>query len=234
MFKAKVPGEGLLSPAFRPYVLEAETSYHQLRRTHPLTFAGFRQSPWYHQGILALESSQLTVRSPFLDNDFVRTVFRAPQTDTINGDIRLRLIREGSPRLGAIPSDLGYGGARSLPASSMSRAILNFTFKAEYAYDYGMPQWLSRTDHFFSPFHFERLFLGRHKPSHFRIWYKGILADYVRDILLDERTLSRPYFDRKVVEAIVEGHTRKGLNYTSLLHKLLSVELLHRTLLDVR
>ena len=234
MFKAKAPAEGLLNPEFLPLIRQAEQSYTRLRREHPLTFAAFRQSPWYHQGILALENSQLTVRSPYLDNDFVQTVFRAPANDTINGDIRLRLIKEGNPSLGAMRTDLGYGGASNGPMSSLSRAILNFTFKAEYAYDYGMPQWLSRTDHFFAPLHFERLFLGRHKPSHFRIWYRGALSSYVREILLDERTLSRPYLDRKTVEYIVEGHTRRGLNYTSLIHKLLSVELLHRVFLDSR
>ena len=46
---------------------------------HPLSFAVFRQAPWHHYGILALEQTKLTVRTPFLDNDFVRTVFRAPE-----------------------------------------------------------------------------------------------------------------------------------------------------------
>lgn len=233
MFKTIRPPEGLFNSEFLLLVRQAENTYGALRRERPLTFAAFRQSPWYHQGILALESSQLTVRSPYMDNNFVRTVYRCPHADALNGDIRLRLIKEGSPALGAIRTDLGYGGSAG-PMSSISRAILNFTFKAEYAYDYGMPQWLSRTDHFFSACHFERLFLGHHKPSHFRIWYKGALSNYVREMLLDERTLSRPFLERKAVEAIVEGHTRRGLNYTSLIHKLLSVELLHRIFLDTQ
>ena len=76
---------------------------------------------------------------------------------------------------------------------------MEFTFKAEYAYDYGMPQWLSRIDHFLSPLRLERLFLGRHKLLHFRVWYRDALADYVREILLDRRTLSRPYFEPKAL-----------------------------------
>jgi asparagine synthase (glutamine-hydrolysing) len=54
----------------------------------------------------------------------------------------------------------------------------------------------------------------------------------VREILLDGRTLSRPYLDAKTVEAIVNGHTKGGLNYTSAIHKLLTLELLHRLFLD--
>jgi len=95
-----------------------------------------------------------------------------------------------------------------------------------------MPQWLSRTDYMLSPLHLERLFLGRHKTSHFRVWYRDVLAGYVRDMLLDKRTLSRPYLETKRVEAIVNGHTKEGLNYTTAIHKLLSMELLQRLFLD--
>jgi len=233
MFKAVTPPEGLLNPDFMPFIRRAQETYGELRREHPLTFAAFRQSPWYHQGILALENSQLTVRSPYLDNDFVRTVFRAPKQDTVNGDIRLRLIKEGDPILGRMQTDLGFGGNGGV-FSKISRGMLHFTFKAEYAYDYGMPQWLSRTDDLLSALHLERMFLGRHKVSHFRIWYKGALSKYVREILLDERTLSRPYLERGAVEEVVEGHTRRGLNYTSSIHKLLSLELLHRAFFDAQ
>ncbi len=231
MFKAMPPPEGLFTPEFLPSVRQAENTYAGLRREHPLTFAAFRQSPWYHQGILSLESSQLTVRSPYMDNDFVRTVYRGPKIDNVNGDIRLRLIREGSPALGNIRTDRGMGGNGGM-VSAITRNALEFTFKAEYAYDYGMPQWLSRTDNMLSPLHLENLFLGRHKTSHFRIWYRDALAGYVRDMLLDKRTLSRPYLDPKRVEAIVNGHTKGGLNYTSAIHKLLSMELLQRIFLD--
>jgi asparagine synthase (glutamine-hydrolysing) len=231
MFKPMPAPEGLFKSEFLPNVSRAADTYAELRREHPVTFAAFRQSPWYHQGVLALESSQLTVRSPYLDNQFVRTIFRAPRTNGLNGDIRLRLIRDGSPELARIRTDRGACGDPGL-ASAASRGFQEFTFKAEYAYDYGMPQWLARIDHLASPLHLEKLFLGRHKLSHYRVWYRDALAGYVREMLLDERTLSRPYLERKGVKAVVNGHTKQGLNYTSAIHKLLSVELLHRLLLD--
>jgi asparagine synthase (glutamine-hydrolysing) len=231
MFKAVVPPLELFRPEFLSYVRQAEDTYAELRREHPLTFAAFRQSPWYHQGVLSLESTQLTVRSPYLDNGVVQTIFREPKLDGLNGDIRLRLIRDGSPTLAALRTDRGVGGSNRL-AAAFSRAYLEFTFKAEYAYDYGMPQWVSRVDHALAPLHLERLWLGRHKLSHFRVWYRDVLSEYVREILLDRRTLSRPYLEPKAVEAMVNGHTREGLNYTSMIHKLLTLELLHRLFLD--
>jgi asparagine synthase (glutamine-hydrolysing) len=112
------------------------------------------------------------------------------------------------------------------------RAWLEFTFKAEYAYDYGMPQWVAKIDHFFSPLHLERLFLGRHKFAHFRVWYRDALSGYVRDILLDSRTLARPYLNRQGVESVVRGHLKGDRNYTSEIHQLLTLELVNRLLVE--
>jgi len=234
MFKPVAPPEGLFSPDFLPRVDQARDTYARVRREHPVTFAAFRQSPWYHHGILALEQSQLTVRSPYLDNDFVRAVFHAPNHDANGHDIRLRLISDGSAALWRIRTDRGIGGNSGSLVSALSRNFLEFTFKAEYAYDYGMPQWLARVDHLCSPLHFERLFLGRHKLLHFRLWYRDKLAEYVRQMLLDPLTLSRPYLNRKSVEAVVEGHVKGDRNHTTEIHKLLTLELLHRLFFDPR
>jgi len=235
MFKPMPPAPGMYSSDFLKYVDEAKDTYSSIRRQNPVTFAAFRQSPWYHHGILALEQSQLTVRSPFLDNDFVRTVYRAPMEDSsTHDDIRLKLIRAGSPQLAAVRSDRGVGGNSGKIHSAIVRAFLEFTFKAEYAYDYGMPQWVARTDHLFSGLHLEKLFLGRHKLLHFRLWYKTVLAKYVREMLLDSRTLSRGYLHPQRVEAIVRGHLDEGRNYTTEIHKLLTLELLQRQFFDAQ
>jgi asparagine synthase (glutamine-hydrolysing) len=87
-------------------------------------------------------------------------------------------------------------------------------------------------DHTFAPLHLERLWMGRHKLFHFRWWYRTILANYVREILLDSRTLARPYLRRKGVEDIVLGHLKGNRNYTTPIHRLLSLELLHRLFID--
>jgi asparagine synthase (glutamine-hydrolysing) len=232
-FKPATPAPGLFTPNLLPYVAAAHQTYAGLIQGHPTTFAAFRQAPWHHYGILSLEQTQLAVRTPFLDNDFVRTAFRAPQVVTANNDVRVRLIGDGSAALQRIRTDRGFGGKPGL-ASWVDRKFQTFTFKAEYAYDYGMPQWLAGLDHFFSPLKLERLFLGRHKVYHYRVWYRDILANYVKEMLLDSRTLSRPYLERKGVEAIVHGHLKGGRNYTTEIHRLLSLELLQRLFVDAR
>src|SRR5262249_3449818 len=210
------------------YVRKAKATYSTLIRQHPLSFSAFRQAPWHYEPILALDRTQVTVRTPFLDNDFVRMVFRAPRSASTNNALRVRLIGDGNAALQRIRTDRGFSGPPGHILAAASRGFLEFTFKAEYVYDYGMPQWLAQIDHLLSPLQFERLFLGRHKLLHFRVWYRDALSEYVRQILLDPRTLSRPYIERKGLEAIVCGHLKGDRNYTVEIHKLLTLELLHR------
>ena len=231
MFKPMLPADGLFKGDMIESVRQAYGTYAAVRRVHPVTFAAFRQSPWYHHGVLALEQTHLTVRSPFLDNDFVAGVYRAPMSEH-DDDVRLRLIIGGNRELSRIPSDRGVGGGLNPVSSALLRAYLEFTFKADYACDYGMPQWASRMNSWLSPIPFERLFLGRHKFLHYRVWYRDALSKYVQEILLDSRTLSRPFLDRANVEAAVTGHVKGYRNSTTAIHKLLTMELLFRQFFD--
>jgi asparagine synthase (glutamine-hydrolysing) len=235
-FKPVNPTPGLFRFEFLAYVHKASETYAAVAQGHPVSFAVFRQAPWHHYGLLALEQTQISVRTPYLDNDLVRTVFRAPNAsftqDAANNDVCLRLIADGNQALRSIRTDRGLGGKRNGFYAAALRNVLEFTFKAEYAYDYGMPQWMAQIDHLFAPLHFERLFLGRHKFCHFRVWYRDALAAYVREMLLDSRSLSRPYLNANVVERMVRGHLQGTRNYTSEIHNLLTLELIHRLFLD--
>jgi asparagine synthase (glutamine-hydrolysing) len=233
-FKPVDPTPGLFRPELLSHIPAASATYAGLLRGHPLSFAVFRQAPWHHYGLLALEETQLTLRTPYLDNDFVRTVFRAPQSALASQDISLRLISGGNAALQRIRTDRGLGGEGSHLRAVIARGLLDFTYKAEYAYDYGMPQWVAGIDHLFSAFHLERLFLGRHKFYHFRVWYRDILSKYVKEMLLDPQTLSRPYLDRKRLEMIVRRHIEGERNYTLAIHQVLTLEHIHRLFLDPR
>lgn len=238
MFKAARPMPGLFNQDFLPFADAAIETYNNQLSGHAVSFTAFRQAPWHQYGLLGLEQTQLTVRSPYLDNDLVRTAFRAPNSAIVktdlfeNNDACSRMIADGNKPLQEIRTDRGLGGPPGKWMTPIVRSFLEFTFRAEYAYDYGMPQWLARIDHALSPLHLERLFLGRHKFCHFRVWYKDTLANYVRAILLDPRTLARPYLEVKGVENIVHGHLKGDHNYTTEIHKLLTLELVHRQFLD--
>jgi len=229
MFNAAAPSAGLFEPLQEQIGAGIET-YNAARRVHPISFVAFRQSPWHHYGVLGLEQTQVAIRSPFLDNGVVKTAYRAPGPDTIaaNEKVRARLIRDGNPALAKIRTDRGSGGLNS----ALTHLYLEFFFKAEYAYDMGMPQWMARLDHMFAPLHLERIWLGRHKAFHFRVWYRDQLRDYVRQILLDDRSLARPYVNRAGVERVVNGHLRGDENHTDEIHRLLALELAHRLFVE--
>jgi asparagine synthase (glutamine-hydrolysing) len=231
-FKPVEPPIGLFQAEFSSYLGQAKQTYESLISLHPLSFSVFRQAPWHHYGLQALEQTQLTLRSPYLDNELVKTVFRAPKSTLSNNDISFRLIQDGNADLLKVPTDRGLAGESGLLVNALRHEYLEFTFKAEYAYDYGMPQMVARADHALSKLHLERLFLGRHKFYHYRIWYRDALADYVRQILLDSRTLSRPYLQSQSVKRMVEGHLKGNRNYTLEIHKLLTLEHLHRQFID--
>jgi asparagine synthase (glutamine-hydrolysing) len=232
MFKAVMPSADVFRPDVLAEVSRAGETYRALLRGNRTSVVAFRQPAAYHFGVLMLEQSQLTMRSPYLDNEIVRAVFRAPKVEQ-GEDVRMRLIREGSPELARLRTDRGLGISNPI-TSAISRGLLEFTFKAEYAYDYGMPQFVAKVDHALAPLHLERLWMGRHKLFHFRWWYRTILAKYVQEMLLDPRTLSRPYLNRKGVEAIVSGHLKGNRNYTTEIHRVLSLELIHRLFVDAR
>ena len=231
-FKPTAPAPGLFTSEFLSYVEQTTETYAGVLQGHPVTFAAFRQGPWYHYGSLSLEQTQLTMRTPYLDNDFMRTVFRSPLAALSSDEVSLRLIADGNKDLRRIPTDRGLGGEKSRMLTALSHGILEFQFKAEYAYDMGMPQWLARVDHALASLHLQSLFLGRHKVFHFRVWYRDALAGYLKEMLLDPRSLSRPYVERKEVERLVQGHVRGDRNYTTELHKVLTLEILHRVFVD--
>ncbi len=152
----------------------------------------------------------------------------------INYEPALRLIAAGTPAL----KDIGTDRARvlkSVPAiTKIQHAFQEFTFKAEYAYDYGMPPWLAKINYLTSPLRMERLFLGRHKFYHFRVWFRDEISQYLKDVLLDPRSRARPYLNGAFLEHIVKSHTSGRANYTSEIQRVLTAELLQRQLVEQR
>jgi len=224
--------KGILQEEFQPFIREASETYHEEIRGRALSFVAFKQVPWYHYARLAIERSQLTLRSPFLDNDIVSICFRVPAELSQDIEIQLRIIAEGNPALARIETDRSVL-LEPIPVLTRIKHIYKeFTFKAEYAYDYGMPQWLAKIDSVLRRLHLERLFLGKHKFAHFRIWYRDELSSYVKEILLDPRSRSRPYLNGPRLERMVIDHANGIRNYTAEIHQLLTCELIHRRFLD--
>lgn len=224
--------EELLAPEFAQLVRTASATYDSEREGHKVSFIAFKQVPWHHYPRFSVETSQLTLRLPYLDNDLVSLMYQAPPSLALSNVPSLRLIADGNADLARIPTDRGLL-YRPIPIISKCHHLyMEFTFKAEYAYDLGMPQWLAGIDHILAPLRLERLFLGKHKFYHFRVWYRDKLSQYLKDILLDSITRNRSYFQGQFLEQMVNRHIDGNRNYTSEIHRLLTTEILQRQLIE--
>ena len=222
----------LFTPEFNRLLDEAAVTYRAEAACHRLTFIAFKQLPWHHQARFAVEKSQLTPRSPFLDHELVALAYRAPGELGTSPTALLNLIAQGNPRLAAIGTDRALR-RRHLPVvSQVAQAWQEFTAKAEYAYDYGMPRWLARADRALTRLHLEKLFLGRHKFYHFRVWYRDQLRAAVRDrALASGPGAAAGCYRTGVPRQLVDEHLSGRVNRTRELHQLLSVQAVDRLLL---
>ncbi|HWE84238.1 MAG TPA: asparagine synthase-related protein [Terracidiphilus sp.] len=230
-FRPSKSANGVFHPEFTRHIADGAQTYAEVFRGDTLTHAANQQVSWFLYGLAALESTQLEMRSPFLDNDLIRTLYRAPKQSITRPDVRVRMIRDVSPALARIRTDQGYAGRGGPVAEALSRFWNRATMRAEYACEYGDPRWLSKLDRTLGK-RMEKTFVGIHKFTHFSLWYREELADYVRAMLLDPRTLSRPYLQGRELEEMVDRHVDAVENYTPAIHKILTLEHIHRLLID--
>jgi asparagine synthase (glutamine-hydrolysing) len=232
-FKPIAVENGLFQPELAACIKGAGATYTKERSGHPVSFTAFKQTSWHLAPKFALERSQLILRMPFYDNRIVALSYCAPEALATSNKPALRLIAESNPALAKSGTDRG-AGTKSLPiVRGLRRAFQEGIFKTEYYFDYGMPNWLSKVNRVLAPFQIERQVLGRHKFHHFRVFYRDQLADFVQDALLGAGARSSKYVLPGRLRQIVRGHACGSANYTWELHKLLTVEMIERTLLSL-
>ena len=234
VFRPSAPAAGLFTPEFHAHVAACGETYAHSMQGHALTVATTQQTAWHFHGLMAVELSQVTLRTPYIDNDLIQILYRAPHSTLTSNDLRVQLIEDGDPKLRRIRSDLGFAGTGGKLAGEASQLIHRLTMRAEYALEHGDPRWLTRLDSTLLGRVLEKNFVGLHKFAHFGLWYRQSLAGYIRDMLLDSRTLSRPYLNRGAVEAMVKQHLSGESTCTPVIHKLLNLEYIHRLFLDAQ
>lgn len=224
-FKAVRPAPGLIHRDFQQHIEGAIRTFDEVSRGHPVSFSVFKQAPWYYYNRLAVEQSQVVIRTPFMDNDFVGLFYQRPNNSEDSRKLARRQIAASSPVLAELPTDTGN-------CSYLRHQWAQLLFKADYCYKSGMPQWLERAHYLLGPFQPEKLLIGRHRFAHFRVWFRKQLAPYIREILLDRRTAARTYFNHREVERMLNRHIKGESNHTDDIERILTVELACRQFLD--
>jgi asparagine synthase (glutamine-hydrolysing) len=95
-----------------------------------------------------------------------------------------------------------------------------------------MPQWLARADRAVSRLHLERLFLGRHKFYHFRVWFRDQLWDYLSGL---EAGHAQPFCYRDgIVRTMVNAHVTGRANHTLDIHRIVTLRLTEKMVASQR
>jgi len=198
---------------------------------HPAAFAAFEDIPWHLSGLAQAGRSQVSTRTPYLDNELVGLAFRIPDVLRRSRLPGLRLLSRSNPGLRAIPTDRGDGLGQSRLASLVGSLHGKLTFKLDYWYHEEAPDWLpfldarlSRLPAGYWPFRF-------HRYLSYRRWFRRGLADYVQGHLADALSRRSVPWNEPFLRTLAMEPTRNGKNHVREINFVLTVDAIDRLLL---
>ena len=198
-------------PEFKVHLENSRTKVNALMKMDPLEFTFFKAIP-RHMHALECARSELIVRCPFMDNDVVALAFRAP------------VLYE--------KMDL-FSVQSSALSNSVSCARIMRSARKWVAEHLKCCQAVESSSGRVS-FSGSRSAVGSstYGSGDFRKWFRGELSGYVKEILLDGRTLRRSFLDRKGVVRLVDDHMEGRKDHTTTIAKLITLELVQRLLIE--
>jgi asparagine synthase (glutamine-hydrolysing) len=229
-FKPLGVSTDLLHSDLRRGLLDDERFPLDRAASHPVSFAVLKEIPWHLFGIARAGASQITTRTPYLDNDLVALAFRTPVKIRRSSGPAVRLLRGTHSGLARIITDTGI-----LPASrlcSLFRTPWHRTFfKLDYWRNDGLPHWLSPFDSMLSHLDVKATFFGTHRFLHYRRWFQTELARYLRDLITDRQTVGSQLWNRPFLSHIAESHISGRKNYLREINTVLTVATIERLLI---
>jgi asparagine synthase (glutamine-hydrolysing) len=215
----------LVSTSFRAMLGASARGTKELD-THPVTYAAFKMIPWHLFGILAAGRSQLTFRTPYLDNEIVGLAYQAPASSRNSPRSALQFVANTNPHLAGVPTDRAAISDSGL-FYLMQRFFAEATFKLDYLHTEGLPHWLSPLDPSIGYLSKVGL-LGLHKFLNYRSWYRNELAPYISDVITDAQTGRMTYWNSRFLTSVVADHVRGRKNYVREINAILTLEAAER------
>jgi len=197
---------------------------------HPVTFTAFREIPQKRFGTPAASRSQLTFRTPYLDNEIVALAYRAPDSFGASLLPALRFVKNNHPLLSDIPTDMGEMGGANVFAAALRRILSKAVCKLDYLYAEGLPGRLSSFDRLFDRVGSGARLFGRHKFLHYRKWFGRELADYIAGVLKEVQTRRSPLWNSGFLETLAHEHINGRMNYMHEIDVVLTLEAVERLL----
>lgn len=229
-FKRLGPDDKLFPPELARRI-EAVVAEQNARDVHPVTHAAFEEVPWHLFGTLAVGRSQLTFRTPYMDNQIVELAYRAPPPLRHDAEPALRLVHENDAALARIPTDRGLSWGASRLTQAARRLYGTATFKLDYWHKEGLPNALAPLGGMMGLLS-QAGMLGLHKFLAYQLWFRGPLADLAQSTISDSRVRGMPFWDPQALDAIVPEHRAGRRDRLRDIHAVLTLEAVHRTLID--
>jgi len=163
---------------------------------------------------LILLNQRLEYRTPTYDNDLMDFALKLPPEMRINSLLYTELIKRYFPKLARIPWQKdGF----PLTASYARKRIQNsIRYRIAHAFNEKLAKYLPYE-------HWHNL----------ELWTKETHRDFFLGILLDQKTLNRPYFNQEYIrENIIEPHMNGQINFWTAISILTTFELWHRYFFD--
>jgi asparagine synthase (glutamine-hydrolysing) len=229
-FKPLRLSPALFNPEFKRSLYSAAGSLDN-GNTHPITFAGFREIPWNLFGSFAAGRSQLTFRTPYLDNEIVALAYQAPESLRKSPLPAWWLVKANSRLLSRIPTDRRPSPDGPFLERMLRRLFAETTFKVDYLNNEGWPNWLSPFDPIFTRVTSNLKIHGLHKYLHYRRWYQLVLADYVQNAISDAGNQQGPFWNCDFLRRMAREHIKGHKNYTLEINAVLTLEAVQRLLM---
>jgi asparagine synthase (glutamine-hydrolysing) len=199
-------------------------------RRHPVTFAAFHEIPQKRFATPAAGRSQLSFRTPYLDNEIVALAYRSPGSLRSSVLPALSLVKNNNRLLCKIPTDMGeMGNPRGLSAAAR-RIFFKAAFKLDYLNSEGLPHSLSCFDSLFRRLNSGLGILGLHKFLHYRSWFQRELAAYVNETLTEARTHQSRLWNPAFLQHMAREHISGRRNYLFEIDAVATIEAVERLL----
>jgi asparagine synthase (glutamine-hydrolysing) len=198
---------------------------------HPVTFTAFREIPEKRFGVPAASRSQLSFRTPYLDNELVALAYRAPESSRASPVTFWSVVQANSQALGYIPTDMGVVARAHGLVAGPRRIVSKAVCKLDYLYAEGLPHWLSPIERFFDPLGSALRLFGWHKFLRYRKWFRRELAGYIADVLKEVQIRPSPFWKSSFLEIMAREHIAGRRNYVREIDAVLTLEAIDRLLL---
>jgi asparagine synthase (glutamine-hydrolysing) len=219
----------LLNDSLRDAVTRASETL-KLPGQNSDTFAIFNEVPQNLFGSVAAGRSQVTFRTPYLDNELVALAYQTPAIYKQSAVPALNLVNFFSPTLGKIPTDRGLAVGGSKVAGFFRHAAAEIACKLDYCSDAGLPRRFALLDPMFKSVAARLKISGRHKFLKYSTWLRHDLAGYMQAVLADPRTQSSRFWNANFIRQLAQQHVSGQKNYVTEINSVLTLEAVERLL----